>query len=119
MFGLLILDGCRPLQAIEVVLEERLFVKRRGGVLSGYFSQCSHGVCGTALFYNAVDVARDELEPRILISRAALIVESYPTVEIDVFVFAVEHRDVVGLPGDPLGEIGRFNLLRRSAAVFQ
>jgi hypothetical protein len=119
LFGLLILDGCRPLQAIEVVLEERLFAKRSGGGLGGYFSQCSHGVCGTALFYNAVDIARDKLEPRILISRAALIVEGYPAVEIDVFVFAVEHRDIVGLPGDPLGEVGRLDLLRRSTAVFQ
>jgi hypothetical protein len=71
------------------------------------------------LFYNAVDVACDELEARILISRAALIVEGYPTVEIHVFVFAVEHRDVVGFPGDALGEVGRLDLLRRSAAVFQ
>jgi hypothetical protein len=72
---LLILDGCRPLQAIKVIFEERLFAKRSGRGLGGYFSQCSYRVCRTALFYNAVDVARDELEARISISRAALIVE--------------------------------------------
>ena len=117
MFGLLILHGCRPLQAIKVVLEERLFAKGSGAGLSRYFSQL-HRVCGTASFYNAVDIACDELEPRISISRAALVVEGYRPLD-PCFAFAVEHRDVVGLPGDALGDIGRLDLLRRSAVVFQ
>ena len=58
-----------------------------------------------------VDVAGYELQRRLPVCRAALVVDRHPAREIGPVVAGVQHHHVVGLPGDPAGQIGRLDPL--------
>jgi len=118
LLGLVVLDRGAPVEGVEVILEEALrlevaFRFARWNVLGGEL----HDAPGAAPVDRAVDVARDELERRVLVGRAALIVDGDPAGEVAPVVGRIDHHHVVGLPVDPAREVGGFDLLRRRLGI--
>ncbi len=116
LLGLLVGDGRGSLQRVEVVLEELLLRHRawrhRGlGAHRAVLRREAH------LVAHAVDVARDELQAGVGVGGAAGIGERHPAVEVERAVGGVQLGDVVGLPGEPPGQVGKLDRLRAGAAA--
>ena len=94
-----------------MVLEELLLLEggRRGGRGHGCPGHVHGGRHDVA---DLLDLARDQLEHRVVVASAALVVDGDPARQVSRLVVAAQHQDVVGLPAHPPGHVGDLHLVR-------
>ena len=117
LFFLIVFQGGRAVQSIEVIFKQRFFCHRRR------FFQRS-GWCGSAqdhavkIRLYTPHITGDQLQGGVVVAGAALVVERYPAGEIDGFFIAGEARHIVRLPGKTAGQVGKIHgLLARLPAL--
>ena len=67
----------------------------------------------------AIQIAGDELQSRVVKRGAAIVGQRHPAVEIGGLVVARDRQHVVGIPGKIAGQVGGFDLLLARAGIFQ
>ncbi len=116
LLGRVVRDRGRPAQRVEVVLEEGFFLEPRR-------RRCVHlrhlvrlRPQGLRRCLDAVHIARDQLELRVLVARARLVEEAHPGADVDEARVRVrafgEDQVVVRPPGDAARLVGHARLLR-------
>ena len=78
-----------------------------------------HGLVLQHVALDAVQLARDELKPRVAIGRAARVRDRHPAVEVRVLVVAADGEHVVGAPRQVAGKVRRLDPVLVRAAVLQ
>ena len=115
LLGLAAADRRLSSERVEVIVGERFLRHRRRCRRPIHAHLVRHHLAHD--FPHAVQLPGDELELRIAKRCAALIREGHPAVEIAGFVVSGDREDVIGVPRQFAGEIGRFNAMARGAAV--
>ena len=112
---LVVLHGGRPVQRIQVILEEGLFreVLPRGSRLH------RHGRLhpDARLGRDSLDISGHQFEPGVPIGGAALVGQRDPAGHPRLFVLLIEHHDVVGLPVHAARQVTGLDRLPFGAAL--
>src|SRR5260370_24377652 len=101
-----------------MVFAESFLLKLPGGLRHG------HGYAHLRLYNviaigDAIELASDELETRVTESGAAVIDNGDPAIEVGVLVVAGDGKDVIGIPGKIVRQIGSLDLLFFRARIFK
>src|SRR6266478_1507319 len=68
---------------------------------------------------HAIEFAGNELEARVAKSGAAVVDDSDPAIEVGALVVARDGKNVIGVPGKTIREIGSLDLLFFRAGIFE
>ncbi len=106
---LVVVDGGAPLQRVEVVLKEGLLGEAARAV-ARHVRLGEHLAGHRPGRRRAVDVAGDELQPCVLVGRAAGVVHRHPSFQVGQLLAVGEHHHVIGVPRQAGGEVAHFAL---------
>ena len=107
LLGLVVGDRGRPLEAVEVVVHQRLL--RRLGRLGARRGGCGHGIHPRVRLARPVHRAGHQLQRRIVEAGAAAVGQRHPAVEVEALAVGGEVGNVIGLPGQTAGEVGKLD----------
>ncbi len=104
LLGFEVVDGGSPTERVEVVFGERLLDELR---LVGHLRHRARRLqpIASIVLLDAMEVAGDELQPRVVECRAAVVRERDPPVEVGLRVIAIDGQHVVCIPGEVAGQI--------------
>ena len=112
---LVVVDGGRSGQGVEVVLEQGLLPHLGRG--RGFQCLPQNGAAQAVLLLDPVHVTGHQLQVGIRIADAALVGQGHPAVQVQAAVVIVQFSHVVGPPGEAAGQVGDLHLLLPGALV--